>query len=61
MIPLAQSERFVEALRAEGIDVEFLVADGTLHSIALLDNDLKSRILAFYGRTLGLPAPPADA
>ena len=60
MIPLAQSERFVEALRAEGIDVEFLVADGTLHSIALLDDDLKSRILAFYGRTLGLPAPPAD-
>jgi acetyl esterase len=61
MIPLAQSERFVADLRDAGIDVEFLVADGTLHSIALLDDDLKSRILAFYGRTLGLPAPPADA
>jgi acetyl esterase len=60
-IPLAQSERFVEDLRAAGIDVEFLVADGTLHSIALLDDDLKSRILAFYARTLGLPAPPPDA
>ncbi|WP_309713427.1 alpha/beta hydrolase [Pseudolysinimonas sp.] len=52
-IPLAQSERFVEDLRAAGIDVEFLVADGTLHSIALLDDDLKSRILAFFDRTLG--------
>jgi acetyl esterase len=52
-IPLAQSERFVERLRGAGIDVEFLVADGTLHSIALLDDDLKSRILAFYTRTLG--------
>lgn len=56
LIPLGQSERFVEDLRAAGIDVEFLVADGTLHSIALLDDDLKSRILDFYGRTLGLPA-----
>lgn len=55
-IPLAQSQRFVEDLRAAGIDVEFLVADGTLHSIALLDDDLKSRILAFYARTLGPPA-----
>jgi acetyl esterase len=60
MIPLEQSERFVEDLREAAIDVEFLVADGTLHSIALLDDDLKSRILAFYARTLGLPAPPAD-
>jgi acetyl esterase/lipase len=52
-IPLAQAEHFVEELRDAGIDVEFLVADGTLHSIALLDDDLKSRILDFYARTLG--------
>lgn len=52
-IPLAQSERFVEDLRGAGIDVEFLVADGTLHSIALLDDDLKGRIVAFYTRILG--------
>jgi acetyl esterase len=59
-IPLAQSERFVEQLRDAGIDVEFLVADGTLHSIALLDDDLKARILEFYARTVGpgvVPAP----
>jgi len=63
-IPLAQSERFVEDLRGAGIDVEFLVADGTLHSIALLDDDLKSRILAFYARTLGpgfVPTTDPDA
>jgi len=57
-IPLAQSERFVEKLRDAGVDVEFLVADGTLHSIALLDDDLKARILAFYERTVGPGVPP---
>lgn len=56
-IPLAQSDRFVERLRAAGVDVQYLVAEGTLHSIALLDDDLKSRILDFFGRTLGSPAP----
>ena len=60
-IPLAQSERFVEDLRDAGIDVDFLVADGALHSIALLDDDLKQRIVAFYLRTLGAGvAPTAD-
>jgi dipeptidyl aminopeptidase/acylaminoacyl peptidase len=52
-VPLAQSERFVEELRDAGVDVEFLVAEGTLHSIALLDDDLKARILAFYESTVG--------
>lgn len=51
-IPLAQSDRFVEELRDAGVSVDYLVADGTLHSIALLDDDLKARILAFYARTL---------
>jgi acetyl esterase len=58
-IPLAQSERFVEELRDAGVDVEFLVADGTLHSIALLDDDLKARIVAFYARTVGPGVDPA--
>ena len=63
-IPLAQSERFVEDLRRAGIDVDFLVADGTLHSIALLDDDLKARIVAFYARILGpgfVPTAAPDA
>ncbi len=59
-IPLAQSERLVDTLRAAGIDVEFLVADGALHSIALLDDDLKARIVDFFDRTLGPGIPPAD-
>jgi len=54
-IPLAQSNRFVEDLRDVGIEVEYLVADGTLHSIALLDDDLKGRVVAFFTRTLGPP------
>lgn len=58
-IPLPQSERFVEDLRDAGVDVEFLVADGTLHSIALLDDDLKARIVAFYTRTLGPAFAPS--
>lgn len=56
-IPIAQSEDFVAALRDAGVDVEYVVADGTLHSIALLDDELKDRILAFYSRTLGPSAP----
>ncbi len=59
-IPLAQSERFVEDLRDAGVEVEFLVADGALHSIALLDDDLKARIVAFYLRTLGPAFAPID-
>lgn len=59
-IPLAQSDRFVEELRDAGVSVDYLVADGALHSIALLDDDLKSRILAFYDRTLGAPAPVVE-
>jgi hypothetical protein len=39
-------------------EAEFLVADGTLHSIALLDDDLKERILAFYERTVGPGVTP---
>ena len=60
-IPLAQSERFVEDLRDAGVEVEFLVADGTLHSIALLDDDLKARIIRFYTRTLGPGFVPTAA
>lgn len=57
-IPLAQAERFVQELRAADVDVEFVVADSSLHSIALLDDDLKLRIEAFYARTLGPRAAP---
>jgi acetyl esterase len=56
-IPLEQSELFVRALRDAGIDTEFITVEGTLHSIAMLDADLKQRIIAFFDEKLA-PAPP---
>jgi len=60
-IPLAQSDRFVERLRGVGIGVEYLVAEGSLHSIALLDDDLKRRVVAFFDSTLGPGVAPTSA
>jgi acetyl esterase len=54
-IPLAQSELFVTALRAAGIDTEFVTVDGILHSIAMLDADLKDRVVAFFDEKLAGP------
>lgn len=62
MIPLAQAELFVRALRDAGVDTTFVTATGTLHSIAMIDASLKERILDFYARTLApkeLPQVPA--
>jgi acetyl esterase/lipase len=58
MIPLAQSEILVAGLRAAGVSVEFVTVEGTLHSIAMLDEDLKSRIVDFFDRTIGVPDTP---
>lgn len=55
-IPIEQSQLFVEDLRAAGVPTEFVIAEGTLHSIAMLDRQLKERIIAFYARVLGAPA-----
>ncbi len=66
-IPLQQSEDFVATLRGAGVDVEFVTIEGTAHSIAMLDDDLQQRILAFFARTLAAldegrdPLPDADA
>lgn len=58
MIPLAQSEILVAGLRAAGVSVEFVTVEGTLHSIAMLDDDLKARIVDFFDRTIGVPDTP---
>lgn len=58
MIPLAQAEIFVAGLRAAGTPVEFVTVEGTLHSIAMLDTDLKKRIVDFFDRTIGTPEIP---
>jgi acetyl esterase/lipase len=52
-IPLAQSQTFVAALRKAGVDTTFVVVRGRAHSIAMMNDDLKNRIIAFYRRTLG--------
>lgn len=52
-IPLAQSKSFVAKLRRAGVDATFVIVEGRAHSIAMLNDDLKNRIVAFYRRTLG--------
>ena len=57
-IPLAQAELFVAGLRAAGVAVDFVTVEGALHSIAMLDADLKARIIDFFDGTIGTPADP---
>ncbi|HXR45383.1 MAG TPA: alpha/beta hydrolase [Pseudolysinimonas sp.] len=52
-IPYAQSSRFVRALRNAGVDTTFVTVQGRNHSISMIDDDLKQRIVAFYQRVLG--------
>ena len=42
MIPLAQAELFVRALRDAGVDTTFVTVTGTLHSIAMIDATSRS-------------------
>jgi acetyl esterase len=56
-IPIAQSKAFVAKLRDAGVDTTFVIVQGRAHSIAMMNDDLKQRIVAFYARTLG--AKPA--
>ena len=58
MIPLEQAELFVAALRAASVPVEFVVARGNLHSVAMLDADLKQRIVDFFDERIGTPREP---
>jgi len=47
-IPLSQSESLVATLRGNGIPTTFVTVEGTLHSIAMLDDDMRDRVLAFF-------------
>lgn len=58
MIPFSQAETFVAALRAAEVPTEFVGVEGTLHSVAMLDADLKTRIVDFFNGTIGTPAGP---
>jgi acetyl esterase len=55
-IPIEQSERLVETLRDQGIDTTYVTVEGALHSIAMLDDDVRARVIAFFRDTLG-PTP----
>jgi acetyl esterase len=57
-IPIGQAEIFVAGLRAAGVPTEYVTVEGALHSIAMLDADLKQRIIEFFDGTIGTPADP---
>ena len=46
-IPMGQSQAMADALREAGVEVTFAAIDGKAHSIALLDERLRARIVAF--------------
>ncbi|CAN5512758.1 hypothetical protein BH09ACT4_BH09ACT4_21720 [soil metagenome] len=58
LIPVTQSELLVAGLRSADVSVDFVTVDGTLHSIAMLDADLKKRIVEFFDSTIGIPDVP---
>lgn len=58
MIPLAQAEIFVAGLRAAGVPVDFVTVEGTRHATAMVDAELKRRILAFFDQWIGTPDAP---
>ena len=47
-IPMSQSALFVAKMRAHGINVTFVTVKGQLHSIAMLDRAMRTRIAAFF-------------
>jgi acetyl esterase len=47
-IPISQSEALVEALREHSIDTTYVTVEGTLHSIAILDDDVRQRVIEFF-------------
>jgi acetyl esterase len=56
-IPIEQSEIFVEELRDAGIDTTFVTVDGTLHSIAMLNSEMRDRIADFFASELVTEVP----
>jgi len=53
LIPIEQSRRFADALRAAGVPTTFVSVTGGLHSVAMLGPGLRARILDFYASTVG--------
>ncbi|NYJ21389.1 alpha/beta hydrolase fold domain-containing protein [Glaciibacter psychrotolerans] len=51
--PLVQAQLVSAALRREGVAHEFVEVPGALHSIGILDADVRMRVAAFLHDTLG--------
>jgi acetyl esterase len=56
-IPIEQSEEFVAELRDAGINTTFVTVDGTLHSIAMLNSEMRDRIADFFASELVTEVP----
>ncbi len=52
-IPKPQSDALVAALRKAGVDTTYVTVKGTRHSIAMLNDELRSRIVDFLHAHLG--------
>jgi len=52
-IPISQAQDFVRALRDARVAVTFVTVKGTLHSVAMLDDDMRARVLTFFRDNLG--------
>ena len=57
LIPLSQSLRFSDRLRAARVRVTLVVVPGALHSIAMLTPALRARVIDFFRATLVHHAP----
>ena len=52
-IPKPQSDALVAALRKAGVDTTYVTVKGTRHSIAMLTDELRARVVAFLHAHLG--------
>jgi dipeptidyl aminopeptidase/acylaminoacyl peptidase len=62
VVPPAQSERIVDALRAKGVPVAYLLFDGEQHGFRRAENIRRAldAELSFYGQVLGFDVPPDE-
>ncbi|HVL86262.1 MAG TPA: S9 family peptidase [Pseudonocardia sp.] len=62
VVPPAQSELIVDALRAKGVPVAYLLFDGEQHGFRRAENIRRAldAELSFYAQVLGFELPPAE-
>lgn len=55
-VPLSQADDFVTLLRDAGVPVTYVTVEGSAHSIAMLDDAMQQRVIAFFREALSLNA-----